>query len=418
MAFPRSTSDDTGRRRELRRMRGLATGLLVLMLVVFIAARFHEPLWPWLSFVEAFAEAAMVGALADWFAVTALFRHPLRVPIPHTAIIPRNKERLGRSLGNFIANNFLDEDVVVHKLRSLNVAPRAADWLSDEDNSRFLAERLTASMPALLDAMDDQHVRAFAGETVVRSLRAVDVAPAGARVLSVLIAHRHHQALFDRLLVTAGEFLEANSDAIRAKVADKTAWWVPKWLDERLFQRIMAGVEETLLELRAEDHPWRARFNEAVEGYVARLGEDPEYQARAAALRDEILDNPQVREYVASVLSEMAARLRRDLTAADSATRDTIHQALRTLGRRLRHDPEMLATVNLWVEHTVQRHVVPRRGTLGAFISGVVARWDTPTLVDKLEVQVGKDLQYIRINGTLVGGLVGLAIHALTTALT
>ncbi len=416
MPIEGASDNEADRRRELRRMRTLATGLLVLMLVVFLAARIHQPAWPWLSFVEAFAEAGMVGALADWFAVTALFRHPLRIPIPHTAIIPRNKDRLGRSLGRFIAGNFLAEDVVLHKLRGLDVARRAADWLAEDANARFLADRLAASMPGVIDAVNDEHVRGFAGETVLRSLRAVDPGPAGARVLSVLVAQRHHQALFDRMIVAAGRFLHDNSDAIRAKVAEKTAWWVPRWLDERLFQRIVAGVEETLLELKAPDHPWRERFDASVHDLLRRLADDPAYRERAQALRDEILDSPQVRDYVASVIAESAERMRRDLTAPESATRETLRAALRALGRRLRDDPAMLAAVNMWVERAFRRFVVPRRHAIGAFIAGVVERWDTPTLVDKLEVQVGKDLQYIRINGTLVGGLVGLTIHALTAA--
>lgn len=405
---------DNRRRAELRRMRALATGLLGLMFVVFVAARWGEATYPWLSYARAFAEAAMVGAVADWFAVTALFRRPFGLPIPHTAIVPRNKARIGRSLGGFVANNFLVAEAVSQKLRGVDIAAHLAEWLARPANAHLVSERLSAGVPRVLAALDEAHVRDFLREQAVRGLQSVDPSPVAGRLVSVLVANRHHQVLFDHALDAAGRFLLANEEAIRRKVAEQTAWWVPKWLDEKLFQRIMAGIDSTLGELRDPAHPWRDQFNATAEDLVGKLMTSPDYRVRGEAVRDELLRNPLILRYLDSVWGEIRRRLEADAGAPHSVIRRAVATAVVAVGRHLRDDAEMQAILNRWIEHWVVEHVVPRREAIGAFIAGVVDRWDTPTMVAKLELQVGKDLQYIRVNGTIVGGLVGLAIHLVT----
>lgn len=415
--LPDSGVDHTIRQAaDLRRMRIIATGLLVLMFVVFVAARWAEPGLPAVSFIRAFAEAAMVGAFADWFAVVALFRRPFGLPIPHTAIIPRNKDRIGESLGRFIAGNFLDPAEVEHKLASVDVAGKVSHWLAERDNCAFLAGRIAAAVPAVADAVGDEHVKGFLREAALRSLRSIEVAPLLARVLSALVAHRHHQALFDHAIDSAGRFLIANDDLIRRKVADKSAKWVPRWVDDKMAAKILAGIEETLIEMRDPDHPWRDEFNASVERFIGEVAGSPEWREKGRAIRDEILANGVLLGYLDSLWSETRGRLMADVGREDGMLRQGLEQALVSLGTRLAEDADMRAVLNHWVLRAAMRTVVPNRGQIGGFIAGVVARWDAKTVAEKLELQVGKDLQYIRINGTLVGGLAGVAIHALGLA--
>lgn len=399
---------------EFRRMKLIASGLLALMFALFVGATMGEDRWPALAYLRAFAEAAMVGAIADWFAVVALFRRPFGLPIPHTAIIPRNKDRIGESLGAFICNNFLAPDLVAAKLDSLDAAKRAAGWLSDPATADKVARRGAALVPALMDALDDDHVRTFVQGAMTRGIASVQAAPLAARILSVLVAHGHHQALFDKGLEMAAGFLFRNEDLIRSRVADRSWRWLPRWVDQKLADKVMIGALDTLSELRDPDHPWRDEFQEGVLRLIDRLAHDPDLIARGEAIKAEVLKNPLVEDYLDSLWEEVRARLKADLAAGEGMMRAGLERAVASLGTRLSGDAHMQAVLNRWLRRTVERNIVPHRGEIGDFIASVVARWDARTLVDKLELQVGKDLQYIRINGTVVGGLVGLLIHALS----
>jgi uncharacterized membrane-anchored protein YjiN (DUF445 family) len=420
-ASARESKDATApamqRRAELRRMRAFATGLLLLMLAVFAACLALEGRWPGLAYLRAFAEAGMVGACADWFAVVALFRRPFGLPIPHTAIVARNKERIGESLGSFICNNFLAPEVVAAKLDSLDLAGRAATWLSQPANAALVARRSAGLLPPVLAALDDEHVGAFVRNSARRGIEGVAAAPLAARVLSVLVAQGHHQALFDRALEIAEDFLLRNEDVIHSKVAAHTYRWLPRIVDTRLAEKVLTALLDTLAEMRHPEHPWRGEFQAAVHRLIGRLATDHEAAAKAERIKAEVLSNPVLEDYFDHVWAEARARLASDLDAGDGVLRRGVEGALLALGHRLAEDRPMQAIVNRWLRRSVERHVVPHRDEIGGFISGVVARWDTRTLVDKLELQVGKDLQYIRINGTLVGGAVGLIIHAVTKAL-
>jgi uncharacterized membrane-anchored protein YjiN (DUF445 family) len=412
------SEQDLRRRRELTRMRRIATGLLGLMVVTYIATRWAMSHGgpQWLGFIRAFAEAAMVGAIADWFAVTALFRHPFGLPIPHTAIIPQNKERLGNVLGRFIANNFLTPDALTHKLHSVDVASHVADWLADPHHSRALADRISGSVPAVFDALGDEHIRPMVRQGFVSALRRIDLAPVAGRVLGVLVAHRRHQALFDQVIELAGDFLHDNHETIRTKIAARSKWWWPRFVDEQLYHKIVDGIEDTLMDLRDPHHPWRDQFNAAIEVYVQRLCGGDAYRQRADAIRDEVLANPVVLRYVDSVWSDVRERVRADAVDPEGALRGALERTLVALGDKLRRDAEMRATVNSWIESLAVYQLVPQRDKIGSFFAGVVQRWDTDTVVAKLELLVGRDLQFVRINGTVVGGMVGLVIYTLGVA--
>jgi len=409
--------EDDRRAAEFRRMKLIATSLLAVMFALFVAATLGQERWPHLAYLRAFAEAAMVGAIADWFAVVALFRHPFGLPIPHTAIIQRNKDRIGASLGNFICNNFLAPAVVAAKLDSLDGASRLTRWLGERDTAEMLGRRAASFVPALLDALEDDTVRAFARGAMARGLASVQVSPLFARILSVLVAHGHHQQLFDKGVETAAQWLLRNDELIRAKVADRSWKWLPRWVDNKLAEKVMVGALETLADLRDPAHPWREDFQNAVLGLIERLAHDPRTIAEGEAIKAEVLRNPLVEEYLDSLWGETKSRLRQDMSEGESVLRHGVERAVLAFAARLAEDDHMRAVINRWLRRAVERNIVPYRGEIGNFISGVVARWDAGTWVGKLELQVGKDLQYIRINGTLVGGLVGLIIHAISRAL-
>ncbi|MBI3515651.1 MAG: DUF445 domain-containing protein [Proteobacteria bacterium] len=392
-------------------MRLIATGLLIAMIALLIAARLGQPAHPWLGFVRAFAEAATVGACADWFAVTALFRRPLGLPIPHTAIVPRNKDRIGAGLGSFIETNFLAPELVEQKLRALDIAGRAATWLAQPANAGFLAERIAAAIPASLRTIDDKQVGAFVEVVLLDQIRGIQLAPLAGRILSVLIANDHHHAVFDALLDGAARFAERNRDFLRAHIERRSSWWIPKFVDEKIYNALMTGLQSTLTEMRAVDNPWRRQFEARLVAFADQLQSTPNYVARGERLKDDFIASPLMRAYLASVWLETKQRVLADLAAPRSLTKDWIASLLLTIGSRVQADPAQQAVVGGWIVGVALSHVVPHRRELGDFIAGVVQRWDARTVVDKLEAQVGPDLQYIRISGTVVGGLVGLAIY-------
>ncbi|MBF0334992.1 MAG: DUF445 domain-containing protein [Alphaproteobacteria bacterium] len=399
-------------------MRGWATGLLLAMAGLWLASRWAEARgFHGVVLVRAFSEAAMVGAFADWFAVTALFRRPFGLPIPHTAIIARNKDRIGDSLGGFVANNFLVPAVVLPRLAQVDVAARLADWLADRRNGRAVAGRLASTVPSLLAGEGDARLRAFLRAVVAKRLGQVEAAPLVGRILALLVAHRKHQALFDHALDWAALFLYRNRAVIRDKVASKSGRWMPDWVDDKLTEKILTGVSETVDEARHPDHPWREDFHEAILGLSDSLIHDPAYAAAGERIRDDLLRHPAVRAYFDALWADLRAVATADASRDDGRMQAGIERALQAFAARLREDEALRAMVNGWLERAVLAYVIPNRGEIGAFIAGVVRMWDTRTVVDKLELQVGRDLQYIRINGTLVGGLVGLIIHLLGQAM-
>ncbi|HLO78621.1 MAG TPA: DUF445 domain-containing protein, partial [Magnetospirillum sp.] len=329
-----SPPPEESRAAQFRRMKRLATGLLALMFVLFAGALWAQGQWPahaaQLAYVRAFAEAAMVGAIADWFAVVALFRRPFGLPIPHTAIIARNKDRIGRSLGTFIANNFLAPGLVAARLESLDAAGKLAEWLNAPATAEGLARRAAALAPALLDALDDDAARAFVRGTMSRALNSVQAAPVAARVLSVLVAHGHHQHMFDRFLDLAATFLLRNEDLIRERVTDRSWRWLPRWVDRKLADKVMDGSLDTLAELRDPNHPLRAEFHAATLRYCERLAHDPRLRAQGEAIKADMLRHPLVLATLDSAWDETKERLHAELSADESALRPAMERAIAT----------------------------------------------------------------------------------------
>ena len=407
------------RRRELRRIQGIATGLLGLMAVVFVAASLalRPPMLAQAAgYVRAFAEAAMVGACADWFAVTALFRQPFGLPIPHTAVVSRNKDRIGRALGDFIADNFLTVRVLDDRLRQLGVARWGAGWLRDPANARGLALRLARLAPDLVEALPAGALRALAGEALVSAVRAAPAAPLASRLLAIAWREGQAHRLVEQTAAALGGWLAEREGVILQAVRSQSYTWLPAWVDRMIAQKLTASLIKLLADLGQPDHPWRPDIARTIDGWIAKLASDPELRARGEALKRQLLENDEVREQMQAVWTALERGVASALRDNVASLADSLEHLLVGLGERLDEDAGVQRALELWARAMVRRVIAPRRHEIGGFVAQVVAGWDAQSMVDKLELQAGPDLQYIRINGTLVGGLVGLLIYSLSRA--
>jgi uncharacterized membrane-anchored protein YjiN (DUF445 family) len=397
-------------------IRYIATALLALMVATYLGASLYEAAHPALAYVRAFAEAAMIGALADWFAVTALFRHPLGIPIPRTAVIPRNKARIGQTLGRFVERNFLSPELLSARVAGVDFAGTFVDWLSEPRRQRTLSVRLTHFLPQILDTIADDDVNLFVRNNIIARLRSVEIAPLLGELLSTLTAGNRHQKLIDELLKVVAQVLRNNEDFVRAKVRERTAWlWQKLSIDEKVSDEIMDTAEDVLSEIAADpNHAWRVRFDESVHEFIHELKTSPVYRERAEAFKEQLLQQPVLRDYRSSLWEEIKENIRRDAAQRDSLLLQRIQQTIGKMAEAIRNDAAMREKVNSWLRGAVVRVAGRNRHEVARLISDTVRDWDTATVTKKLEEQVGDDLQYIRINGTLIGGLVGLLIHSLS----
>jgi uncharacterized membrane-anchored protein YjiN (DUF445 family) len=404
---------DRLRARELARMRILATGLLVLMALLFLAASFGQARWPALAYVRAFAEAGVAGACADWFAVTALFRRPFGLPIPHTAIIPRNKARIGSALGGFIADNFLTEAVLHEKLRQVGLARWGGRWLSEPRNARRLAVRIAGVLPELLTSGPPGAMAELSGSAALAVARAAPAAPICAGVLEALSQEGRAEALVERVLGMLGRYIGEHQDDIDKAVVEQAPKWLPRWIDRKIAAKVGEGLVKTLQDMADPGHPWRQELHQAVGAFAARLRSDPDLQVQAEQMKLNLLADPRLRAQGSELWAGLEARVGTELGADRRALAGQLQRAIQAVGRWLSEDDAAQAELNGLGRAVVTYVIAPRRHEIGRFVAQVVAGWDADSVADKLEVQVGKDLQYIRVNGTLVGGLVGLVVFTL-----
>ena len=414
--------DEALKRARLVRMQRFALLLLVCAAVVFVVALFLERShsWAWLGYVRAAAEASLVGGVADWFAVTALFRHPLGIPIPHTAIVPARKDRIGRALGNFVQQNFLDRAVVAYKLSSLRLGDRAAQWLSEPANARSVTRVVAHALTSATNVLRDEDVQSFLERTVGDRARSVQVAPLLGRALRLLTADGRHQELLDEALSLAARATEANDTLIREKVQEQTPWWIPNVVDRRISDRVVTGIGRTLAEVSDNpDHPLRHRFDEAVQSFIERLQSSPETIARAEALKQELLADAAIREFAGTIWSDIKRKLKEYAlrTEQEHFESGRLENAIATLAHNALQDPALSEKLNSWVDQAVLAAVDASRGEIAQLISSTVSAWDPRETSRRIELQIGRDLQFVRINGTIVGGMVGLLLYALTRAL-
>jgi uncharacterized membrane-anchored protein YjiN (DUF445 family) len=364
----------------------------------------------WIPYLRAFAEAGMVGACADWFAVVALFRRPFGLPIPHTGIIPANKERIGGALGRFMTNNFLTAPVMNERLSHVDIVGALAAWLEDDANTKKLSAYVARLLPKIVQSLPAAQVGDAVGRLAQQAVASVPAAPAAAKLLQIVWAQGEAQTLIAHAIAQAQSYLASNKDYFSSKIAEQSTTWIPKWIDRLIADKVMNGALTTLTEMRDPKHPWRVELQKAIAGLIAQLGTDPEMYARGEAFKAELLANPVFAGQARALWTEIESGLQWGLPAHAEAIAQAIEDALRGVGRWLREDPDRKARMNRRVRAMVRHWLLAYRFEIGAYIERVVRNWDSTTLVERLELQVGKDLQFIRINGTLVGGLVGLLI--------
>ena len=400
-------------RRALQRNRLLATALLLAAAAGFFATHLVKGPSFWVLLLRAATEAAVVGGLADWFAVTALFRHPLGLPIPRTAIIPKSKDRIGEGLGDFVERNFLAPDIIAAKLREMEPARRFAEWLALPDNARRVADQIAALLPYAVRSLDDAEVRAFVVRSFGEQLREIDVAPVLGRLIEVITTSGQYDVLFDRLLDAAQAMVAANEDRVYAMVEERSRWWIPKPIDRRIAKAVLQSIEELLGELRQRDGTAREELRRAVAGLAENLVASPEQRRRFNEAKDRLLEHPEVQAWLARIWDDLRRIVVDDLASPSSRTRDALYTALLSFGRTLAADRHMQTRLETMLEQ-VALAAVPWRGQIGALIAEVVRGWDPRTVSERLELAIGSDLQYIRMTGTLVGACVGCALYLLS----
>jgi uncharacterized membrane-anchored protein YjiN (DUF445 family) len=401
-------------RRALGRNRLIATALLAAMAALFVAASLLFQPGFWTLLVRATAEAALVGGLADWFAVTALFRRPLGLPIPHTAIVPNNKDRIGEGLAIFIEQNFLTPEIIRAKVRSLEPARLIADWLSVPANADAVARRIIRMLPHLIGAIDDRDVRVFVGEALDRRLTEIELAPLLGRAVSVLTAGGFHETLIDRLVDVGGRFIaEREEQLYDAAGAQRRRWWIPKAVNRQIAKAIIDGVKELLSTVREPGTPARRSLVEGIERLAEQLGGLPSCRERVEQAKLRLLEDAEIKAWLGSLWSDIKQGLLADLGSPQSQVHQPLAAAILSLGRHLLADAPMRRRVERTIEAVVVE-ALPWRGGLAQLFVGVVRQWDSASFTHRIELVVGRDLQYIRINGTLVGGLVGCVLYLLS----
>ncbi|MFL5607864.1 MAG: DUF445 domain-containing protein [Gemmatimonadaceae bacterium] len=408
--------DDTEKARQYAIMRRRATALLGVFALLFVAVTVVMRLYPglspfWMGLLRATTEAAMVGGVADWFAVTALFRHPMGIPIPHTAIVAQRKDRIGRSLGNFVGNNFLAREVIARQLHGMQLGERAARWLSEPEHQARVARAIASGVARAADAIPDAELRVSVQDTVVHQLRRVHVAPLLGDVLALATTDDRHQDFLDRLVKLVNRIVEDNKELIRVRIAEESPWWLPGAIDDKLYQKIVAGIERTLAEVAADgEHPLRSQFDKALRDFVEKLHTSPETIARAEAMKERLLDHPAVAELTDALLGAARTSLAR-YAGPDAPSPEPLERALGAIAERALGNEALLRDVDESVERLVLGVVDQYRPEVAELIARTVEGWDASDASAKIEVQIGRDLQFIRINGTLVGGLVGMLLY-------
>jgi len=400
-----------------RSMRVLATAMLAGMAAIFIAATHLDDLHPAWGFVRAFAEAAMVGGIADWFAVTALFRHPLGVPIPHTAIIPRNKDRIGDTLASFLRDNFLTPSVVARRMRKLDVAGAAGRFLASPPGGGRLREGASRLIADILEALDRERLGGMVKAAVAQRMHTLEISPVAGRSLEAAIGEDRHVPIMDAIVTWTGRTLDANEDLIRAMVHERAGWIVRMaGLDEKLADKIVDGLRKLTIDMAVDDrHPLRAKAEEGLARLASSLQHDPETRAKVEAWKNELIANQAVTDWVEGLWENSRAGMLRAARDPDAAMAGRFGEALRQLGDTLQQDPHLKQALNQFARRAAVGAVATYGSGIVTLVSETVRSWDARTVTDRLEAAVGRDLQYIRINGTIVGGLVGLFIHSIET---
>ncbi|MDQ6784448.1 MAG: DUF445 domain-containing protein [Actinomycetota bacterium] len=409
---------EAGRARQLRVTRRQAGGLLLAVTAIFVVSTAFAGSHRWLVWVQATAVAAMVGGLADWFAVTALFRRPLGLPIPHTAIVVERKDRFGETLGAFVQESFLSAEAVTERLRSAHALDRSTSWLADPGNADLLAGRLLEIAATAADLVANDDVHELFDSLARGRLDDVALAPAAGRVLDELTRDERHQPLVDAALAGLCRYLETHGADLHRRLGRRSPWWLPGPVESRVVNRFMERSRVVLSDMAGDrSHPLRIQINEGLVTLAHDLQSSPELRRRGAELTAELLAQPQLRATALTVWEDAKKHLRVQIDDPASPLRSRVTDVVTRGAGRFRRDPALVEATERAVESALATTLERFQTELASLVSGTIARWDAAETSRRLELLLGPDLQYIRINGTVVGGLAGLVLHGVTRLL-
>ncbi|WP_430417809.1 DUF445 domain-containing protein [Parasphingorhabdus sp.] len=398
-------------------MKIIATSMLVVMAIIYFTSKSYEPAYPALGFVRAFAEAAMVGGIADWFAVTALFRHPMGIPIPHTAIIPRNKDRIGDTLAHFLKDNFLISRLVAQRMSKVDLASGIGKFLKSpsggEGRIKLGASRLLGDAIASLDK--DRLGSMFKG-AIKKQAKQLDLATPMGQILDAVMAENRHGPLIDSSIRWAYRTLDTNETVIRAIVSDR-ANTVMRWtgLDDRVANEVLDGLYKLLADMAADpNHPVRTKTEESLSQLAVELKNDPELRQKVEEWKLEMIENPAIAGWIDGIWEDGRQALLTASRDPDAALTGQFGEALVQLGNSLQQDERLNSQINRFGRRAIVGIVATYGDNIVKLVSETIRGWDAQTITDRVENAVGRDLQFIRVNGTLVGGLVGLSLHSLS----
>jgi uncharacterized membrane-anchored protein YjiN (DUF445 family) len=407
--------DAATRAKDLQKMKRLATGLLLVAAVIFLGARWWEvnagPTW--IGYIRAMAEAGMVGALADWFAVTALFRRPLGLPIPHTAIIPTKKDVLGDSLGDFVGENFLSEDVVRDKLARIEVSSRVGAWVAQPANADRVTAELATAARGVVTVLRDDAVQEVIEQVLVRKLMERPIGPPLGTVLSGVLADGAHHHLVDLVCDRAFDWVSGNHDMVLRVVHERAPSWSPRFIDDMVADKVFAEVQNFAFAVKTDpEHPLRKAVDTFLIEFATDLQHDPDTIERAERIKNQVVAHPDVQKFIGQAWSTVKTLILDAASDPSSALRLRVRDGLLGFGERLNTDAELRAKIDGWLADAAGYIVRHYRREITTLITDTVSRWDAEETSRKVELQVGRDLQFIRINGTVVGSLAGLVIYA------
>ncbi|MGF6601273.1 uncharacterized membrane-anchored protein YjiN (DUF445 family) [Paraburkholderia sp. GAS448] len=409
-------SDEGGIRKEARSrsMRRIATCLLGAMMALLLVCVVFQADYPWLAWPRAFAEAGAIGAIADWYAVVALFRHPFGLPIPHTAIIEQNHHRIAESLGSFVEENFLTPEVVIGKLSGHDTAKALAEWLVKPENGRAIADVVADSLSGLLDGIDDEDFARFLDRLVIPQLRTLDVSRVAGNILKVVTDGNRHQPLLDRGLEALELWLTNNAGMLKAKFSAASRY-TPAQLDSYIVNKFVEGIIGLVHEVVAnQDHELRRQFDEALQDLILQLQTSHIHRRFGKTLMRDCLRHFRNGRHASALLNHIRTRVTAEVYREQSIVRSVTTGVLASLGESMRRSPALQQKLNAWWLNLAHKLVVRYRRQISALITGVVKGWNATEASRKIEAEIGRDLQYIRINGTFVGGIVGVLLHAAT----
>ncbi|MGX8906274.1 DUF445 domain-containing protein [Streptomyces netropsis] len=410
--FTYSAADEE-KRRGVRRMKATATGLLAVVALVYALAKWAQSTGAggWAAYVAAAAEAGMVGALADWFAVTALFRRPMGLPIPHTAIIPTKKDQLGVSLGEFVGENFLSGDIVRGRLRAVGIGSRLGTWLADPDHADRVTAELATALRGALTVLRDSDVQAVVGEAINRRADAQEIAPGLGAMLEKIVADGGHHRVVDLVCVRAHDWLVEHSDSVMDAVTGGAPGWTPRFVDRKVGERVYKELLRFVTETRdMPDHPARGAIDRFLADFAEELQLDTDTRERIERLKSEVLGRAEVQDLIASAWGSVRAMMVAAAEDERSELRMRVRASILSLGTRMTSDDRLRAKIDGWLEDAAVYVVTTYRDEITLLITDTVASWDPEQTTRKIEAHIGRDLQFIRINGTVVGALAGLGI--------